>query len=397
MALHLPFYANAPHIIHIVQGRGVLGLIFSGCPETFEESQQGQKGQQGQQGQQQDRHQKIRRFRQGDIIAVPAGVAYWTYNDGDSQLVLVHFLHMDNEDNQLDQHPRRFHIAGNPEDEFGQQESQQGRNQTRGPHGLRGSRNNVYSGFDTQPLADALNVDEETARKIQGENENRRNIIRVQGQLDLVTPPRTRRERQEEERLQQELQEERQQQSQGNGLEETFCSARLIQNINNPGCTDVYSPQAGRLSPVNKFDLLILRSLGLSAEWGFLYRNGIYSPHWNINAHSAIYAIRGRARVQVVDDNGNSLFDDELSQGQVLTVPQNFGVVKQAGNEGFEWVALKTNENAKITPLAGRISAIRALPDDVVSNIYQLSRDEAKQVKNNRRQVSLFDSGSSSQ
>ena len=116
-----------------------------------------------------------------------------------------------------------------------------------------------------------------------------------------------------------------------------------------------------------------------------------------MNAHSVIYAIRGSARVQVVDDNGNSLFDQELRQGQVLTVPQNFAVLKQASNEGFEWVSFKTNENAKINPLAGRISVLRALPEDVVSNIFQLSRDEAKQVKFNRRQVSLLDSSSSQQ
>ncbi|KAF3436148.1 hypothetical protein FNV43_RR23240 [Rhamnella rubrinervis] len=418
--LHLPSYTNAPHLIHIIQGSGLLGVIFPGCPETFEESQQqtqqqwqgqqGQKGrsQQGQQGrdqqgqsqyssQQEDRHQKIRRVREGDIIAIPAGVAYWTYNQGDQQLVAVHFLHTDNEDNQLDQNPRRFYLAGNPEDEFNQQQSRQGRSQQRREQGQQGNGNNVYSGFDTKLLADSLNIDEDTAEKIQCRNDNRRNIIRVQGQLDLVNPRRSQQERQEEQRLQQELQQERQQQGRRNGLEETFCSARLKENIADPSRADVFSPQAGRISTVNNFNLPILRSLGLSAERGFLYRNGIYTPHWNINAHSVIYAIRGRARVQVVDDNGNNLFDNELREGQVLTVPQNFAVLKKASNEGFEWVAFKTNENAKISPLAGRISVLRALPDDVVSNVFQLSRDEAKQVKFNRRQVSLLDSSSSSQ
>ena len=105
-------------LIFICSGRGLLGVIFPGCPETFEESQQqsqrqwqGQQGQQDQQGrqfssQQEDRHQKVRRIREGDIIAIPAGVAYWSYNEGDEQLVSVHFLHTDNEDNQLDQNPR---------------------------------------------------------------------------------------------------------------------------------------------------------------------------------------------------------------------------------------------------------------------------------------------------
>ncbi|KAF3436147.1 hypothetical protein FNV43_RR23239 [Rhamnella rubrinervis] len=390
--LHLPSYYNAPTLIHVIQGRGVLGVIFPGCPETFEESQQQsqqqrQQGQQGQQGrqfssQQEDRHQKIRRIREGDIIAIPAGVAFWTYNEGDQKLVTVDFVHTDNEDNQLDQNPRRFYLAGNPNDPFNPQQSsrnQQGRHQ-----GQQGNGNNLYSGFDTRLLADALNIDEETARKLQGEDDNRKNIIRVQGKLELVSPQRSRQEEQE-----------RQQQSRGNGLEETFCSARLRENIADPSRADVYSPQAGRVSTVNSYNLPILRSLGLSAERGFLYQNGIYTPHWNINAHSVIYAIRGRARVQVVDDNGNNLFDDELREGQVLTVPQNFAVLKQASNEGFEWVSFKTNDRANINPLAGRISVLRALPDDVVANVFQLSRDEARQVKNNRRQVSLLDSSSS--
>jgi hypothetical protein len=125
-------------------------------------------------------------------------------------------------------------------------------------------------------------------------------------------------------------------------------------------------------------------------------QEALYVPHWNQNAHSVVYAIRGRARVQVVDDNGNTVFDDELRQGQVLTIPQNFVVAKRAESEGFEWVAFKTNDNAVINPLAGRTSALRALPDDVLANAFQISREEARRLKYNRQETTLGRSSRSS-
>lgn len=113
-------------------------MVFPGCPETFEESEQseeeqqgqqqpwqgqqgqqgrrqGQHGQQGQQQQQQesyeqieqiDRHQRVRRVKEGDVIAIPAGVTTWSHNDGDQSLVFVSLIDINNELNQLDQIPR---------------------------------------------------------------------------------------------------------------------------------------------------------------------------------------------------------------------------------------------------------------------------------------------------
>ena len=109
-------------------------MVFPGCPETFEESEQseeeqqgqqqpwqGQQGQQGrrqgqhgQQGQQEsyeqieqiDRHQRVRRVKEGDVIAIPAGVTTWSHNDGDQSLVFVTLLDISNDHNQLDQNPR---------------------------------------------------------------------------------------------------------------------------------------------------------------------------------------------------------------------------------------------------------------------------------------------------
>lgn len=71
----------------------------------------GGQGQQQQQSEEnQDRHQKVRHIREGDIIALPAGVAYWSYNNGNQDLVAISLLDFSNEQNQLDQQPRVIYI-----------------------------------------------------------------------------------------------------------------------------------------------------------------------------------------------------------------------------------------------------------------------------------------------
>nr|XP_023916637.1 13S globulin basic chain-like [Quercus suber] len=168
-----------------------------------------------------------------------------------------------------------------------------------------------------------------------------------------------------------------------NGIEETFCTLRLRENIHDPSHADIYNPEAGQISTLNSHNLVVLRWLQLSAEFGRLQRGAIYVPHWNRNAHSIIYVVRGRAQLQVVDNFGRTVFDDELQQDQILTVPQNFVVVKWASSDGFEWVAFKTNDTAQISPLAGQTSVLRAIPADVLANTFQLRQEDISKLKLN--------------
>lgn len=114
------------------------------------------------------------------------------------------------------------------------------------------------------------------------------------------------------------------------------------------------------------------------------------APHYNINAHSVIYVIRGNGRLQIVGNSNRPAFDGEVREGQLLVVPQNFAVVKQAGNQGLEWVSFKTNDQAMVSPLAGKTSVLRAMPEEVLMNAYQLSRDEARRLKFNRQEVTIL-------
>lgn len=125
-------------------------------------------------------------------------------------------------------------------------------------------------------------------------------------------------------------------------------------------------------------------------------QNAIMAPHYNLNSHSVIYIIRGNGRLQIVGDYGQNVFDGQVQEGQALTVPQNFAVLKKAGNQGLEWVAFKTCDNAMINPLAGRLSTMRAIPVDVLMNSYRIDREEAKRLKFNREESTLFSSESAS-
>lgn len=89
----------------------------------------------------------------------------------------------------------------------------------------------------------------------------RGHIVSVQERLRVIRPPFS--------------QEEQGQYGRGpmtNGIEETICTAKVRENIDNPSRADIYNPRAGRLSTVNSFTLPILSFLRLSAARGVLYR-----------------------------------------------------------------------------------------------------------------------------
>ncbi|XP_026379590.1 11S globulin subunit beta-like [Papaver somniferum] len=378
--LLLPFFVNAPRLVYIVQGRGMSGALIPGCPETFHsirQSAQLRAGRSQQQGAR-DQHQKIRSIRQGDILALPAGVTHWLYNEGETPLVAVSLHDTSSNANQLDRNLRRFQLAGSQQTQTtSYQQRQQQRQQVRGQQ-QDIPENNIFNGFNVETLAEAFGVSTETARKLQGQNDQRGNIVFVEGGLRAIRPQQGEDEEEREQRYRT-----------ANGVEETICSMRLKQNIANPTRADIYSEKGGRITTLNSQKLPILNFLQMSAERGVLYQNALHAPHWHSNAHSVIYVTRGSCRCQIVGNQGRQVFDGQLNQGQMLVVPQNFAVVKQAGNEGFEWVSFKTNDNAMAIPLVGKTSVLRAMPVDVLMNAYQISREEAQRLKYNRQEETM--------
>nr|P05692.1 RecName: Full=Legumin J; Contains: RecName: Full=Legumin J alpha chain; AltName: Full=Legumin J acidic chain; Contains: RecName: Full=Legumin J beta chain; AltName: Full=Legumin J basic chain; Flags: Precursor [Pisum sativum]CAA30067.1 legumin [Pisum sativum] len=405
--LHLPSFSPSPQLIFIIQGKGVLGLSFPGCPETYEEPRSSQSRQESRQ-QQGDSHQKVRRFRKGDIIAIPSGIPYWTYNHGDEPLVAISLLDTSNIANQLDSTPRVFYLGGNPETEFPEtQEEQQGRHRQKHsyPVGRRSGHhqqeeeseeqnegNSVLSGFSSEFLAQTFNTEEDTAKRLRSPRDERSQIVRVEGGLRIIKPKgkeeeekeqshsHSHREEKEEEEEEEEDEEEKQRsEERKNGLEETICSAKIRENIADAARADLYNPRAGRISTANSLTLPVLRYLRLSAEYVRLYRNGIYAPHWNINANSLLYVIRGEGRVRIVNCQGNTVFDNKVRKGQLVVVPQNFVVAEQAGEEeGLEYVVFKTNDRAAVSHVQ---QVFRATPSEVLANAFGLRQRQVTELK----------------
>ncbi|PIN11027.1 hypothetical protein CDL12_16381 [Handroanthus impetiginosus] len=353
-ALSLPNYHPTPRLVYVERGQGFIGINFPGCAEAWEEKQGGIV---------RDLHQKVHRIRRGDIVAIPAGVAHWCYNDGNEELVAVSINDLNHLSNQLDQKFRAFYLAGGVP-RSGQQEQ------------ARETFYNIIQSFDPTMLADAYNVPEELVRRMQTEEKERGLIVMARERMSFIHP--------EEEREQREWRGER-----DNGLEETLCTMKISFNLESRREADIYSRQAGKVNIVDRHKLPILKYLDLSAEKGNLFPNGILSPHWSMHGHSIYYVTRGNAQVQIADQNEQALMNDRVNQGDMFVVPQFYTVMAQAGNDGFEWVAFKTTGTPTSNTLAGYTSVIRAMPLQVLTNAYQMSPRQAQGLKMNRGGQSL--------
>ncbi|CAM0908591.1 unnamed protein product [Alopecurus aequalis] len=347
--------------------------------QPFDQAQYTQGQSQSQQFR--DEHQRVHHFKQGDIVALPAGIVHWCYNDGDSPIVALYVFDVNNNANQLEPRQKR-------EQQFGQ---------------------NIFSGFSVQLLSEAFGISQQAAQRIQSQNDQRGEIIRVSQGLQFLKPVVSQQEQVEQPAYQPiqrqqgqstQYQEEQSTQYQGrqwaqlqggepmdesyNGLEENFCSLEARQNIENPKCADTYNPRAGRITRLDSKKFPILNLVQMSATRVNLYQNAVLSPFWNINAHSVVYMIQGHARVQVVNNNGQTVFNDVLRRGQLLIIPQHFVVLKKAEREGCQYISFKTNQNSMVSHIAGKSSILRSLPIDVIANAYRIPRQEARNLKNNR-------------
>jgi hypothetical protein len=75
--------------------------------------------------------------------------------------------------------------------------------------------------------------------------------------------------------------------------------------------------------------------------------------YYTAGAQSVVYAVRGSARLQVVDNIGAAVFDGELRRGQLLVVPEFFVVLTEAGKDGVEYIAFKNDASPVTSRIAG--------------------------------------------
>jgi hypothetical protein len=131
------------------------------------------------------------------------------------------------------------------------------------------SNNNMFSGFDTQMLAEAFGVNPELVRRLQSQNDQRGEIVFVKQGLQMLRPLRS------QEMQQQEYEEstERQQfgettygtRNMSNGLDETFCTMKIRSNIDIPSRADYFNQRGSRVAILNSQKLSILNIVQMSA------------------------------------------------------------------------------------------------------------------------------------
>uniref|UniRef100_A0A0E0CK41 Cupin type-1 domain-containing protein n=1 Tax=Oryza meridionalis TaxID=40149 RepID=A0A0E0CK41_9ORYZ len=142
----------------VIESHGVFGMALLGYPETFQSVRSAFVESSTQKLS--DEHQQLHKFRQGDVIAVSAGVAHWLYNNGDS--------------------PMEFFLAGKPtswqQEQYSYQAEQQSDNQ------------NIFAGFNPNLLGEALGVSRQTTMRLQELNDQRGAIIRVEQGLQALHP-----------------------------------------------------------------------------------------------------------------------------------------------------------------------------------------------------------------
>nr|GEY63855.1 legumin B-like [Tanacetum cinerariifolium] len=87
------------------------------------------------------------------------------------------------------------------------------------------------------------------------------------------------------------------------------------------------------------------------------------------NAHNVLYVKRGNTMMQIANNKGQAVFDDVVQVHQVVMILQNFVVLKQAQEQGCQWIAFRTNDNSMINTLAGHASALRVMPLEVIATL----------------------------
>ncbi|TVU18368.1 hypothetical protein EJB05_34459 [Eragrostis curvula] len=347
--LLLPRYINLHGLVYILQGRGVVGFSYPGCPPDSSSTYQQQFQQCG--GFRDEQQQQMHRFGEGDVVAMPAGTQRWMYNDGDQPVVAVYIFDISNTFNQLEPEPRKFLLAGcfnKDQDHYSER---------------------IFKGFSVEMLSETLGVSADVARKLQNQNDGRGEIVRVEHGLQLASRPR-RQATAEHEHV--------------SFDDESVCTMEVAHNIENPDLADFYSRGVGRITRLNNQKFPILNLIKMSVTRVDLYQNASLSPFWNLNAHSVMYAIQGRARVQVVNNHGTCVFDGVLRAGQLLIIPQNFVVAEKAEDEGFQYISFKTNPNSLVSHIARmKNSVFGTMPADIIASSYGIFREDATELKSN--------------
>ena len=116
----------------------------------------------------------------------------------------------------------------------------------------------------------------------------------------------------------------------------------------------------------------------------------MFGPHWSINAHTIVYVTRGEGRTQIVSNEGKTVFDENVKRGDVFVIPQNYASIHKTGQNGIEWVSMKTSPAPMRSPIVGHASVFKGMPVGVLSSAFRIDESQAMQLKCNREDQTMI-------
>ncbi|KAJ8750462.1 hypothetical protein K2173_015602 [Erythroxylum novogranatense] len=301
----IPHYADSSKVAYVLQGNGVAGIVL---PEKEE---------------------KVVALRKGDAIALPFGAVNWWYNKEDTELVVL-FLG----------DTSKGHKAGDFSYMF-----------------LAGS-NGIFTGFSTEFVCRAWDVDENTAKTLVG-SQSAQLVVKLDASLKMPEPKREHRD----------------------GMVYNCEEAPL----------DVDIKGGGKVVVLNTKNLPLVAELGFGADLVRLDGSAMCSPGFSCDsALQVTYIVSGGGRVQVVGFDGRRVLETTVKAGHLFIVPRFFVVSKIGDPDGMSWFSIVTTPNPIFTHLAGRTSVWKALSPEVIQASFKVPSDVEKLFRSKRLNEEIF-------
>lgn len=301
----LPSYSDSAKVAYVLQGSGIAGIIL---PEKEE---------------------KVLAIKKGDAIALPFGVTTWWYNKEDTELAIL-FLG----------DTSKAHKAGCFTDFF-----------------LTGS-NGIFTGFSTEFVSRAWDVDETTAKTLV-ESQKNNCIVKLSANTNMPEPKK----------------------EHHTGMALNCEEAPL----------DVDIKDGGKVVLLNTKNLPLVGEVGLGADLVRLNGGAMCSPGFSCDsALQVTYIVRGSGRVQVVGVDGKRVLDTTIKAGNLFIVPRFFAVSKISDPGGMDWFSIITTPNPIFTHLAGRTSVWKALSPEVLQASLNVSADVEQKFSSKRKAEEIF-------
>ncbi|KAE8690047.1 UDP-galactose/UDP-glucose transporter 5B-like isoform X1 [Hibiscus syriacus] len=201
-------------------------------------------------------------------------------------------------------------------------------------HDILTFNNGIFTGFTTDFVKRAWDVDDDTAKALIG-NQKGQDIVKLDASVKMHEPKPDHRE----------------------GMALNCEKAPL----------DTYIKNAGNVVLLNTKNLPLVGQVGLGAD---LVREVVVSKLW------------------VLMEKG--YWKPHVKEGNLLIVPRFFVVSKIADPEGLSWFSIITTPNPVFTHLAGSIGAWKAISPEILQAAFKVPAETEKLFRSKRTNDAIF-------